>query len=86
MHSCLYTKPRALPGWCLKQVYTSNFLTRIQNPEMVDLDIIWLFEVRTCVFAMLKTVRLEGGLSECSLKSKLIELSYWRSLFSLKSK
>ena len=32
--------------------------------------------VRTCVFAMLKTVRLEGGLYECSLKSKLIELSY----------
>ena len=31
---------------------------------------------RTCVFAMLKTVRLEGGLYECSLKSKLIELSY----------
>ena len=27
--------------------------------------------VRTCVFAMLKTVRLEGGLYECSLKSKL---------------
>ena len=32
--------------------------------------------VRTCVFAILKTVRLEGGLYECSLKSKLIELSY----------
>ena len=32
--------------------------------------------VRTCVFATLKTVRLEGGLYECSLKSKLIELSY----------
>ena len=32
--------------------------------------------VRTCVFAKLKTVRLEGGLYECSLKSKLIELSY----------
>ena len=32
--------------------------------------------VRTCVFAMLKTVRLEGGLYECSLKSKLIELIY----------
>ena len=32
--------------------------------------------VRTCAFAMLKTVRLEGGLYECSLKSKLIELSY----------
>ena len=31
--------------------------------------------VRTCVFAMLKTVRLEGGLYECSLKSKLIGLS-----------
>ena len=29
--------------------------------------------VRTCVFAMLKAVRLEGGLYECSLKSKLIE-------------
>ena len=29
-----------------------------------------------CVFAMVKTVRLEGGLYECSLKSKLIELSY----------
>ena len=41
--------------------------------------------VRTCVFATLKTVRLEGGLYECSLKSKLIELSYWWSLFSLKS-
>ncbi|CAH3043156.1 unnamed protein product [Porites lobata] len=33
-------------------------------------------KVRTCVFAMLKTVRLEGGLYECSLKSKMIELSY----------
>ena len=32
--------------------------------------------VRTCVFAMLKTLRLEGGLYECSLKSKLIKLSY----------
>ena len=32
--------------------------------------------VRTRVFAMLKTVRLEGGLHECSLKSKSIELSY----------
>ena len=41
--------------------------------------------VCTCVFAMLKTVKLEGGLYECSLKSKLIELSYWWSLFSLKS-
>ena len=34
-------------------------------------------KVRKCVFAMLKTVRLEGGLYECSLKLKLIELSYW---------
>ena len=33
---------------------------------------------------MLKTVRLEGGLYDCSLKSKLIELSYWCCLFSLK--
>ena len=32
--------------------------------------------VRTCVFATLKTVRLEGGLCECLLKSKLIGLSY----------
>ncbi|CAH3181443.1 unnamed protein product [Porites evermanni] len=32
--------------------------------------------VRTCVFAMLKTVRVECGPYECSLKSKLIELSY----------
>ena len=32
--------------------------------------------VGTCAFAMLKTVRLEGGLYECSLKSKLIGLSY----------
>ena len=32
--------------------------------------------VRICVFAMLKTLRLEGGLYECSLKSKLIKLSY----------
>ena len=31
--------------------------------------------VRICVFAMLKNVRLEGGLYECSLKAKLIELS-----------
>ena len=34
-------------------------------------------EMRTCVFAMLKTVRLEGGLYGRSLKLKLIELSYW---------
>ena len=33
-------------------------------------------QMRTCAFAMLKTVRLEGGLYECSLKSKLIGLSY----------
>ena len=33
-----------------------------------------------------KTVRLEGRLNECSLKLKLMELSYWRSLMSLKSK
>ena len=32
--------------------------------------------VRTCVFAMLKNVRLEGGLYECLFKSKLKELSY----------
>ena len=32
--------------------------------------------VCTCVFAMLKAVRVEGGLYEWSLKSKLIELSY----------
>ena len=32
--------------------------------------------VRTCVSATLKTVRLEGGLYECSLKSKLMGLSY----------
>ena len=50
---------------------------RIQNPETVDFDIIWLFEVCTCVFAMLKTVILEGGLYECSLNIKLIELEYW---------
>ncbi len=40
MHSCLYTELRALRGWRLKQVYTSNFLARIQNPETLDLDII----------------------------------------------
>ena len=33
-------------------------------------------QMRTCAFAVLKTVRLEGGLYECSLKSKLIGLSY----------
>ena len=42
--------------------------------------------MRTCVFAMLKTVRLEGGLYESSLKSELIELSYWGSLFYSRSK
>ena len=33
------------------------------------------FQVRTCVFALLKTVRLDGGLHECPLKLKLRELS-----------
>ena len=47
--------------------------------------IIWLFKMRTCIFAMLKTVRLGGGLYDCSLKLKLVELSHWRSLISLKS-
>ena len=46
-----------------------------QNPETVDFQIslliIWLFEVGTCVFAMLKTVRLEGGLHECSFNQSI---------------
>ena len=41
--------------------------------EYYHLLIIWLFEARTCVFAMLKTVRLEGGLYECPLKLKLLD-------------
>ena len=74
MHSCLYTELKVLTGGVENKYAGYNFLTRIQNSRngwfWYHLLIIWLFEVRTCVLAMLKTVRLVGWLYECSLKSK----------------
>ena len=71
-----FTELRTLPGWRLKQLCRR---WRLSDPSLelrtgwfwYHLSIVWLFEVHTCVFAMLKTVRLEGGLNGCPLNLKI---------------
>ena len=76
------SRPRALISReCVPKSNTGKYKGRGNSDpkNMSPRDRIEEFRGETlyiCVFAMLKTVRLEGGLYECSLKSKLIELSY----------
>ena len=60
--------PQIKDGIVLEYIHFQRFQHFQYRTESFNL------KVRTCVFAMLKTVRLEGGLYECSLELKLIEL------------